>query len=175
MPSKRLSDRESERSGPACAVVARTSYHASDPQSVRLSVSAVVRREAGAGQLLLMRRSDNGLWGLPGGYVEPGESVRDAVAREVGEETGVRVAVGRLVGVYSDPAHQVIAYPDGRRVQAVNLCFEAIEIDRAAPTTPEETLEQGYFSFEALPEALVPIHAVRILDAHEGGTAVRVR
>ena len=152
-----------------------TSYYASDPQSVRLSVSAVVRREAGAGQLLLMRRSDNGLWGLPGGYVEPGESVHAAVVREVGEETGARISVGRLVGVYSDPSHQVIAYPDGRRVHAVNLCFEAIEVERGEPTTPEETLDAGYFGFEALPEAMVPIHAMRIEDARAGGPEPRVR
>ncbi|MEN8181399.1 MAG: NUDIX domain-containing protein [Myxococcota bacterium] len=145
-----------------------TSYHASDPQAVRLSVSAVIRREAGAEQLLLMQRSDNGLWGLPGGYVEPGESVMEAVAREVGEETGVRVFVGRLVGVYSDPARQVIAYPDGNRVQAVNLCFEALEVERGEATTPEESLGSGYFPFDALPEALVPIHAIRIADACRG-------
>jgi ADP-ribose pyrophosphatase YjhB (NUDIX family) len=152
-----------------------TSYYASDPQFVRLSVSAVVRREAGAGRLLLMQRSDNGLWGLPGGYVEPGESVRDAVVREVGEETGARISVGRLVGVYSDPSHQVIAYPDGARVQAVNLCFEAIEVGRGGPTTPEETLDAGYFGFEALPEAMVPIHTMRIEDARQGSPEPCVR
>jgi ADP-ribose pyrophosphatase YjhB (NUDIX family) len=152
-----------------------TSYYASDPQSVRLSVSAVVRREAGAEQLLLMQRSDNGLWGLPGGYVEPGESVRDAVVREVGEETGARVSVGRLVGVYSEPSHQVISYPDGARVQAVNLCFEAVEVGRGEPTTPEETLDTDYFGFEALPEAMVPIHHMRIEDARQGGPDSCVR
>ena len=46
-----------------------------------------------------MQRSDNGHWGLPGGYVEPGESVVAACAREVQEETGWAVEVGRLLGV----------------------------------------------------------------------------
>jgi ADP-ribose pyrophosphatase YjhB (NUDIX family) len=104
--------------------------------------------------------------------MEPGESVTQAVAREVSEETGVRIAVGRLVGVYSDPNHQVLAYPDGRRVQAVNLCFEAVATGRGEITTPEETLETGYFPFEALPEPFVPIHALRIQDA--GGEPGRV-
>ena len=79
-----------------------------------------------------MQRSDNGCWGLPGGYVEPGETVVEATAREVMEETGYRVEVGRLIGVYSDPARQVVEYPDGHRVQAVNLCFEAVAGEKGA-------------------------------------------
>ncbi len=152
-----------------------TRYFADDPQELRLSVSAVVwRSREAARQLLLMRRSDNGHWGLPGGYVEPGESVAQATAREVLEETGVRVEVGRLVGVYSDPSRQVVAYAD-RRVQAVNLCFEAVPVGEGAPTTPEETLETGYFAADALPEPFVPIHTVRVEDALAGGAQARVR
>jgi ADP-ribose pyrophosphatase YjhB (NUDIX family) len=151
-----------------------TRYFASNPQDVRLSVSAVVRRAAQDDRILLMQRSDNGLWGLPGGYVEPGESVVQATEREVLEETGCRIRVGRLVGVYSDPARQVIAYGDGRRIQAVNLCFEALAVAEEAATTPGETLATGYFATDDLPSALVPIHEIRIADAVAGGEA-RVR
>lgn len=157
------------------ASAARTRYYASDPARVGLSVSAVVWRGAPRGALLLMRRSDNGLWGLPGGYVERGESVAEAAAREVREETGAHVHVGRLLGVYSDPAVQVIAYPDGERVQAVNLCFEAQLLAEGAATTPEESLETGYFPPGALPSPRVPIHEVRIRDALEGASGVAVR
>ena len=125
--------------------------------------------------LLLMQRSDNSAWGLPGGYVEVGESVVEATAREVSEETGVRVEVGRLVGVYSDPRVQVIAYPDGRRVQAVNLCFEARPLGSEAPGTPHETLATGYFAPDALPDPLVPIHRIRICDAVDGDPVARIR
>jgi len=121
-------------------------YFATDPTVIRLSVSALVwRGDPPVRELLLMRRSDNGHWGLPGGYVEAGESVTDAVAREVYEETGVEIEVGRLVGVYSDPKRQVIEY------------------------APEETLELGYFPPEALPSPFVPIHTIRIEDAVAGG------
>ena len=152
-----------------------STYYADDPQTVRLSVSAVVRRQAEASEILLMRRSDNGCWGLPGGYVEPGESVVEAAAREVLEETGFEIEVGRLVGVYSDPKRQVIAYPGGDRVQAVNLCFEAIAVGKSEPTTPEETLEIGFFPARAVPEPFVPIHTVRLEDALQSKAQAAVR
>jgi ADP-ribose pyrophosphatase YjhB (NUDIX family) len=152
-----------------------TSYYASDPTAIRLSVSAVVWRDAPGGELLLMQRSDNGLWGLPGGYVEIGEGVTAACAREVLEETGVRIAVGRLIGVYSDPARQVIDYGGGRRVQAVNLCFEARATGSGAATTPHETLASGFFAAQALPAPLVPIHEIRIRDALAGAPSAAVR
>ncbi len=152
-----------------------TSYYASDPTEIRLSVSAVVWRGAPGGELLLMQRSDNRHWGLPGGYVEIGEGVAAACAREVLEETGVRISVGRLVGVYSDPARQVIDYGGGRRVHAVNLCFEARATGSAAATTPHETLASGYFAAGALPAPLVPIHEIRIHDALAGAPSAAVR
>ena len=120
---------------------------------------------SGAVEILLMQRSDNGQWGLPGGHVEPGESVADAIAREVQEETGWRIAIDGLVGVYSDPARQVIDYGDGNRVHSVNLCFAAQALVPGEPTTPEETLAQGFFATNALPEPFVPIHEIRVADA----------
>jgi ADP-ribose pyrophosphatase YjhB (NUDIX family) len=139
-----------------------TRYFAHDPESIGLSVSAMVWR---SGKLLLMRRSDNGYWGLPGGFVEPGESVADAVRREVFEETGWSVELGGLIGVYSDPETQVVEYPSGRgRVQVVNLCFRAEALKQGEPTTPEETLEMGFFAAESLPLPFVPVHSVRVED-----------
>jgi ADP-ribose pyrophosphatase YjhB (NUDIX family) len=152
-----------------------TTYFATDPTAIRLSVSAVVWRDGPGGELLLMQRADNGHWGLPGGYVERGESVAAAAAREVLEETGAEVAVERLVGVYSDPSRQVIAYPDGRRVHAINLCFEARFLAQRAPTTPHEALAAGFFHAGALPSPLVPIHEIRIRDALSGEVATKVR
>jgi ADP-ribose pyrophosphatase YjhB (NUDIX family) len=150
-------------------------YFATDPESLGLSVSAVVWRQDDRRELLLRQRSDHAQWGLPGGCVEPGESVEQAVAREVAEETGVTIVVGRLIGVYSDPARMVVEYPDGQRVHVVNLCFEARPIGRGTATTPDEALASGYFALEALPDPLVPIHRVRIEDAVAGAADVRVR
>lgn len=166
-----------------------TRYFAEDPTELGLSVSALVYRGR---EILLMRRSDNGFWSLPGGFVEIGESVSEAALREVLEETGFTVELGRLVGVYSDPKTQVVDYgrkkkvrqdgtsEDGgeggdRRIHVVNLCFEAQAISQGEPTTPEETLEIGFFDPRALPEPLVPIQRVRIEDGLAGREATAVR
>lgn len=152
-----------------------TTYFASDPTEVRVSVSAVVRRRDEPSQILLMKRSDNQHWGLPGGYVEPGESVVSATRREVREETGYEIEVGPLVGVYSDPRIQVIDYGGDRRVHAINLCFEAIAGDQRELGTPGETLALGFFAIDALPQPFVPIHAVRVSDAAQRQGEIRVR
>lgn len=90
--------------------------------SVVPAVTAFVVNSAGA--VLMERRSDNGLWGLPGGVHEPGESIAGTVVREVLEETGIKVDVVGLVGIYTDPGH-VIAFDDGEVRQEFSLCFRA--------------------------------------------------
>ena len=139
---------------------------------VRPSVSAVIfdRR----GRLLLQQRSDGGQWGLPGGSVEIGESLREAVAREVREETGLTVAVRRLVGVYSEPQRQVVRYPDGNVWHYVNICFECA-VRGGELTTCEETLALEFFPIRRLPATLLPNHRIRIRDARAQRVAAFVR
>jgi 8-oxo-dGTP pyrophosphatase MutT (NUDIX family) len=60
-----------------------------------------------AGEILMIRRTDNGNWALPGGAIEMTESVADAAVRETLEETGIQVEVTGLAGVYSDPGHVI--------------------------------------------------------------------
>jgi 8-oxo-dGTP pyrophosphatase MutT (NUDIX family) len=55
-------------------------------------------------RILLEQRYDNGMWGLPGGGIEPGESVFEAALREVKEETGLDIRIKGLLGIYSEPA-----------------------------------------------------------------------
>ena len=78
---------------------------APEPNSVVPAAVALVTRDDGA--VLLIRRTDNGNWALPGGAVEMNESVADAAVRETFEETGIQVEVTGLLGVYSDPRHVI--------------------------------------------------------------------
>ena len=54
-------------------------------------------------KVLLIKRKDLGVWSLPGGKIEDGESTAEAAVRETLEETGIRIALEGLVGVYSSP------------------------------------------------------------------------
>ncbi len=123
----------------------------------------------------MQRRTDNDLWGLPGGAVEYGESVQTALAREVHEETGLEVVIGRLVGVYSDPVHhQIVSYPDGNVIHFVSVCFEC----RPAAGTlalGDETSALAWFDPGTLPADLMPMHRLRIDDAMTDATAPYIR
>ena len=131
---------------------------------IRLGCSAAILDEQG--RVLLTRRADNGLWCLPGGRMEPGESAAEACEREVLEETGLQVRVKRLVGVYSHP-DQLVVYPDGNRAHIVALHFAA-EVTGGEPGLSRETIDFGYFSLEDLEGMeLLGRHKERVVDSLE--------
>jgi ADP-ribose pyrophosphatase YjhB (NUDIX family) len=105
--------------------------------SVVPSVVAAVLDEDG--RLLLIHKTDNDLWALPGGGHEVGESISDTVVREVKEETGYDVEVTDLVGTYTNPRH-VMAYDDGEVRQQFSICFRAQAYRRRVAN---EQREQG--------------------------------
>ncbi|MFQ6229949.1 NUDIX hydrolase [Nocardia sp. NPDC002869] len=121
--------------------MSRTDYFhdpaAPAPNSIKVAVSALVQDDQG--RILLIRRSDNGKYSVPGGGLEAGETVAQAVVREVREETGIEVDVTELVGVFSNPEH-VIAYDDGEVRQEFSICFRAQPIGGKLQTS-EESLE----------------------------------
>ncbi|MGI5421210.1 NUDIX domain-containing protein [Actinomadura luteofluorescens] len=78
------------------------------------SVNVVVENDKG--EILMIRRTDNNNWALPGGAIDLGESITDAAVRETKEETGINVEVTGLVGIYSDPKH-VIHYTSNDEVR----------------------------------------------------------
>lgn len=75
-------------------------------------------------RIALVHRKDNGLWALPGGGMELGESIEECAVREVKEETGLDVEITGLVGVYTNP-HHVMKYDDGEVRQQFSLCFRS--------------------------------------------------
>lgn len=95
-------------------------------------------------KVLLLQRSDDGKWAVPGGAMEAGESLSEACVREVFEETGLKVRVNRLLSVYTSP-HRLLIYPDGNKWQPVNLHFEA-EILDGELTVNEEAKRFAFFS-----------------------------
>jgi ADP-ribose pyrophosphatase YjhB (NUDIX family) len=115
-------------------------YHDPDaPRANSIVVAVTAFIQDGAGRLLMIRRTDNDLYAIPGGAQEVGETISQTVVREVKEETGITVDVRGLVGVYSDPAH-LIEFPDGEIRQEFSLCFRAEPI-AGTPRTSSESKE----------------------------------
>jgi ADP-ribose pyrophosphatase YjhB (NUDIX family) len=106
--------------------MARTDHYQSPDapkaNSIVVAVTAFIQDQAG--RILLIRRTDNDLYAIPGGALELGETLTETVQREVLEETGIEVQVTGLIGVYSDPAH-VIEFTDGEVRQEFSICFRA--------------------------------------------------
>jgi ADP-ribose pyrophosphatase YjhB (NUDIX family) len=104
--------------------MARTE-HFNDPDAPAANsivVACTVFVTDDANQVLLIRRTDNGLWALPGGAQEFGEYIAETAARETREEAGVDIEVAGLVGIYSNP-HHVVEFSDGEVRQQFSICF----------------------------------------------------
>ncbi|MBI2872247.1 MAG: NUDIX domain-containing protein [Chloroflexi bacterium] len=111
----------------------------------KLAVAVIVEMD---GKLLLQRRAIEpgmGKWSFPSGYVDRGEVVEEAAVREVREETGMEVALGSLVGLYSEPGNPVVL---------------AVYVARATGgqlgASDNEVHEVGLFSPDALPPLAFP-------------------
>ena len=131
---------------------------------IRLGCSAAIFDEQG--RVLLTKRKDNGQWCLPSGGMDSGESVAEACEREVWEETGLKVRVKRLVGVYSH-ADQLTVYADGNKFQIVALHFE-VEIISGELGLSDETSDFGYYTMEEIERLeMLGRHKERILDTLE--------
>jgi 8-oxo-dGTP pyrophosphatase MutT (NUDIX family) len=117
-------------------------YHddpaAPEPNSLVPAVTVVVAREDGA--VLLIRRTDNGYWALPGGAIELRESVAEAAVRETYEETGVECQITGLIGIYSDPRH-VIHYTSNDEVRREFSIVLTARPVAGQPTPSEESRE----------------------------------
>jgi len=141
--------------------------------ALKVGASAVIFDPARQ-KILLTRRTDNDRWCLPGGGMEPGESAAECCEREVWEETGLRITVHRLLGIYTTP-HRIVAYADGNRFQFVSLSFEA-EVTGGELGASNETTEYGYFSRDEMGQIDVMEHHIeRIDDAIADQVAAFVR
>ena len=127
-------------------------------------VAAIIRNASN--QILLQRRGDNGLWSLPGGGVDPGETPAEAIVREVLEETGLRVEPTAIVGVLGGLQHMRFTYPNGDQIEVVATLFACRVLGGRLRAEGEETLALDYFDLASLPPLFPPYpHA---LLAHTG-------
>lgn len=142
-------------------------YHdAAAPRACALLPAAYAVTRNDHDQVLLVRRTDDGYWELPGGRVDVGESATTTVVREVYEEAGVRIRVTALAGVYSDPGH-VLAYPrEDRTYQQFAVCFHAFSPAHDARPDHEETATAAWFDpGEAIQLPMHPAMRQRLTDA----------
>jgi ADP-ribose pyrophosphatase YjhB (NUDIX family) len=145
--------------------VSRTEYlddpNAPTANSIVVAVTAFVLDEGG--RVLLIRRTDNGLWAIPGGAQDIGEYIADTVVRETKEESGIDVKVTGVVGIYSNPNH-VMAYSNGEVRQQFSICFRATYLG-GQPTPSNESSEVRWVPRQELDQ--LPIHpSIRLRIDH---------
>jgi ADP-ribose pyrophosphatase YjhB (NUDIX family) len=111
------------------------------------------------GRVLLIRRADNGMWALPGGFHDLNETPATCAARECLEETGLSIRIVRLLGIFSSNRYQEINYPH-KGGKYVHVLFLAQRID-GTPHPTSEAREIGFFAEDQIPP-LSDGHAPRI-------------
>ncbi|NQT35598.1 NUDIX hydrolase [bacterium] len=133
------------------------------PVTPKLTVDAVIRTTEGV--VLIKRKNPPIGWALPGGFVDIGETVEEAVIREAREETGLKIHDLWLVGVYSDPRRDP-------RFHTVSVVFGASA--EGSPCGADDAAEAQVFADDKLPGKIVLDHRGIIEDfLHKEGNSRR--
>nr|WP_062341838.1 NUDIX domain-containing protein [Herbidospora sakaeratensis] len=139
------------------------------PNSLVPSVNVVVTNDAG--DILMIRRSDNGNWAVPGGAIDLGESIPQAAVRETLEETGVLCRVTGLAGTYSDPKHVILYTSNGEARQEFSLVLVAQAVS-GEPTPSSESTEVRWVRRDQV-AALTMDRSMRLRISHYLGGAAQ--
>ena len=123
-------------------------------QQLLLVPGARIIIENADGKILLQKRSDLKIWGLPGGNAEPGEDLHTVVEREVFEETGLTVTNAKPFGFGSNPELETVKFPNGDQCQFFVLNFFTKSISGELRMLDGESLALEWYSKDALPEML---------------------
>jgi ADP-ribose pyrophosphatase YjhB (NUDIX family) len=102
------------------------------------SVNVVVINDAG--EILMIRRTDNDNWAVPGGAIDLGESVAQAAVRETREESGIECEITGIIGIYSDPKHVILYTSNGEVRQEFSIVLTARPLS-GQPTSSSESSE----------------------------------
>jgi len=105
------------------------------------SVNVVVVNDAG--EVLMIRRSDNDNWAVPGGAIDLGESMVEAAIRETLEESGIECRVTGIVGIYTDPRHVILYTSNGEARQEFSIVLTASAVS-GTPTPSDESSEVAW-------------------------------
>ncbi|WMT39724.1 NUDIX hydrolase [Paenibacillus sp. D2_2] len=108
---------------------------------------AIITNEEG--QILLQRRRDKDAWGFPGGAMEIGESADETAKREVEEETGLRINIEELIGIYSKYFDE---YPNGDQSQTIAFVYKGNISGGEIIKENEESIELKFFNKDEVPE-----------------------
>jgi len=125
-----------------------------EPYRHSVSVAGVIMREDG--KILVIRRRDNGQYQAPGGILERDERIEDGLAREILEETGLRVEPEQLSGIYKN-----------MRLGVVALVFRA-RLLGGTPTINDEAAEILWMDRDQVAAGMTEAFAIRVLDALDG-------
>ncbi|MFT3822944.1 MAG: NUDIX domain-containing protein [Chitinophagaceae bacterium] len=133
------------------------------PHTIVPAVAAAIFNEKG--EILLQKRRDVNQWCIISGHVEYGETVAEAILREIEEEMNVQATIKRLIGIYSSPDSQTYHYPN-RSIQYVTTYFEVtLNEDFREGFSNEETECLEYFPVEQLPQNLAQLNEWWLQDA----------
>jgi ADP-ribose pyrophosphatase YjhB (NUDIX family) len=111
------------------------------------SVNVVVVNDDG--EILMIRRTDNGNWAVPGGAIDLGESVAQAAVREAREESGIECEITGIVGIYSDPKHVILYTSNGEVRQEFSIVLTARPV-AGRPTPSSESSEVHWVPASAI-------------------------
>ncbi|WNB91231.1 NUDIX hydrolase [Bacillus sp. NEB1478] len=114
-------------------------------------------------RILLQKRSDNGHWGLPGGFMDFNETVQDTARREVYEETGLVLKKLELFGIYSGSDYEK-TFENGDQVAMVHIVFTCRDYEGTLVQQNEESLENEFFPLDHLPNDLFLDHKIFLED-----------
>lgn len=111
------------------------------------SVNVVIENEAG--EILLIERSDNGNWALPGGAIDIGESMSQAGVRETKEETGIDCEIIDVLGIYTDPKHIILYTSNNEARQEFSILLRA-RATGGEPTPSSESTQVHWVARDRL-------------------------